>query len=159
MARVRVTKQARADLDSIVAYYEQVNLEYALVFEENVLAKVRQLERFPRFGRMVPEIKEESMRELIYRSYRIVYFVDEANAARLGATSRGGASIRSFCELGKSKGYVLIYCELIGVNLFFVHESCVDAFDLQGLTPELLYQPPQFGLLAGCPAPNGRGYP
>ena len=79
MARVRVTKQARADLDSIVAYYEQVNLEYALVFEENALAKVQQLERFPRLGRMVPEIKEESMRELIYRSYRIVYFVDEAN--------------------------------------------------------------------------------
>ena len=78
MARVRVTRQARADLDSIVAYYEQVNLEYAMVFEETVLAKVQQLERFPRLGRMVPEINEESIRELIYRSYRIVYFVDDA---------------------------------------------------------------------------------
>ena len=79
MARVRVTKQARADLDAIVAYYEQVNLEYALVFEENVLTKVQQLKRFPRIGRIVPEINEESMRELIYRSYRIVYFVDDAD--------------------------------------------------------------------------------
>ena len=79
MARVRVTKQARADLDAIVAYYERVNLEYALVFEENVLTKVQQLKRFPRIGRIVPEINEESMRELIYRSYRIVYFVDDAD--------------------------------------------------------------------------------
>lgn len=86
------------------------------------------------------------------------YIVNEADAVRLGPTSRGGASIKSFYELGRSKGYVLVYCELIGGNLFFVHESCAEAFDMQGLTPELLYQPPQFGLLAGSPAPNGRGY-
>ena len=79
MARVLIAKQARADLDAIVAYYEQVNLEYALVFEEKVLTRMRQLERYPRLGRMVPEIKDESMRELIYRSYRIVYYVDEAD--------------------------------------------------------------------------------
>jgi len=27
-------------------------------------------------GRMVPEIQDEALRELIHRSYRIVYFVD-----------------------------------------------------------------------------------
>ena len=79
MARVRISKQAWADLESIVSYYEKISPEFALVFEENVLAKVRQLERFPRLGRMVPEINDRSMRELIYRSYRIVYFVDESD--------------------------------------------------------------------------------
>lgn len=87
------------------------------------------------------------------------YIVDEVDAVRLGSTSRGGASIRAFHELGKSKDYVLVYSELIGGNLFFVHESCADAFDVRGLTPEVLYQPPQYGLLVGGPAPNGRGYP
>jgi len=45
-------------------------------FEDEAVEKVRRLEQFPRMGRMVPEIQDEALRELIHRSYRIVYFVD-----------------------------------------------------------------------------------
>ena len=45
--------------------------------KEQVLEKAHQLERFPRLGRIVPEIGDASIRELIYRSYRIMYFVDQ----------------------------------------------------------------------------------
>ena len=34
------------------------------------------LGRFPRMGRVVPEIGDEAIREVIYRQYRIIYVVD-----------------------------------------------------------------------------------
>ena len=68
-----------------------------------------------------------------------------------------GASILSYCKLGKRKGYHLVYEEINGVNLFFVHESCIRYFDDVNISPEDVYQPPQFGVIAGGTAPNGRG--
>ena len=77
MARVRVTEQARNELHAILAYYERVGaVEYAEVFEERLLTYLKRLEQFPRSGRTVPEIEDESIREIIYRSYRIVYVLD-----------------------------------------------------------------------------------
>ena len=77
MAHVRLTEQAQSELDAIIEYYERVGAtDFAEVFEENVIAKIRPLERFPRMGRVVPEIGDEAIREVIYRNYRIVYVVD-----------------------------------------------------------------------------------
>ncbi len=86
------------------------------------------------------------------------YIVPEEQAWKLSGTAREGASILALYELGLQKGYRLIYSELSGANLFFIHESLVENFDLTGLTPDALYQTPQFGELAGGAAPNGRGY-
>lgn len=86
------------------------------------------------------------------------YVVGQSEATTLGGTSREGASILSLYKLGKEKDYNLIYCELTGGNLFFIHESCKQYFDYIELTPSELYQPPQFGLLSGGVALNGRGY-
>lgn len=49
---------------------------------------------------------------------------------------------------------------LYGANAFIINESCKRYFDVDWslLTPEVLYQPPQFGLLASRVAVNGRGY-
>ena len=78
MARVRLTEQAQNELDAIIEYYERVGAaDFAEVFEEKVIAKVRSLERFPRLGRVVPEIRDEAIREVLYRNYRIVYVVDQ----------------------------------------------------------------------------------
>lgn len=87
------------------------------------------------------------------------YVVAESDAFQLSGTSREGASLKAFCELGKQKGYHLVYIELSGANLFFVHHSCIEYFDIEGIEPDILYQPPQFGVLAGGRAANGRGYP
>lgn len=86
------------------------------------------------------------------------YVVPAADAFRLSGTSAEGASIRALYELGKRKGYTLVYTELYGANLFFLHHSCLQHIDTVELTPAELYQPPQFGVLAGGRAPNGRGY-
>lgn len=80
MARVRLTEQAQNELDAIIEYYERVGAgDFAEVFEEKVIARIGSLERFPRMGRVVPEIKDEAIREVLYRNYRIVYVVDRGD--------------------------------------------------------------------------------
>jgi hypothetical protein len=69
-----------------------------------------------------------------------------------------GASIQSMYELGKKKGYELIYCDLNGVNLFFVDSRYFPLFEIEDNSPEALYNPPQFGVKDGGRAPNGRGW-
>ena len=61
-------------------------------------------------------------------------------------------------KLGKQKGYEPVYTERYGANLFFVHKDYLHYFDYRPLSAEALYQPPQFGVLAGSNAINGRGY-
>lgn len=90
------------------------------------------------------------------------YIVDRDDAFSLGATAKEGASLLAYENLAKRKGYQLIYTELSGSNAFFIHESCKQYFknvDWSQLTTETLYQAPQFGVLAGSDAANGRGYP
>jgi hypothetical protein len=86
------------------------------------------------------------------------YVIPEDKVFEWGGTAREGASLRAFYNLGLEKGYQPIYSELYGANLFFVHRDIADHFNLEGITPEALYQPPQFGELAGTDAPSGRGY-
>ncbi|MCK4951730.1 MAG: hypothetical protein KAS48_07915, partial [Gammaproteobacteria bacterium] len=86
------------------------------------------------------------------------YIVEKDKAVEYSGTSREGASILSLYELGKSKGYQLVYAELSGGNLFFVHEQYMQYFDVDEVLPEDVYQPSQFGVLCGGVAPNGRGY-
>lgn len=77
MARVRLTEQAQNELDAIIEYYERVGAsDFAEVFEEKLIEKIRPLEQFPHMGRIVPEIGDEAIREVLYRNYRIVYVVD-----------------------------------------------------------------------------------
>lgn len=38
---------------------------------------VDRLENFPRSGRIVPEINQDKIREIILGSYRVVYLLDE----------------------------------------------------------------------------------
>jgi plasmid stabilization system protein ParE len=77
VARVHFTEQAQSELDAIIEYYERIGADnFAEVFEEKVIEKIRPLEQFPQMGRIVPEISDEAIREVLYRNYRIVYVVD-----------------------------------------------------------------------------------
>lgn len=88
----------------------------------------------------------------------VEYVVDPSKVSDYGGTSLEGASLLALYNLGKRKGYELVYSELYGANLFFMHRDYLQYFSYQPLSPEALYQPSQFGVLAGGKAPNGRGY-
>ncbi|MGB3083730.1 MAG: type II toxin-antitoxin system RelE/ParE family toxin, partial [Saprospiraceae bacterium] len=54
----------------------QDSTSYASRFIDKLLARVKQLETFPKSGRVVPEFGIDSIRELIEGNYRIVYRVN-----------------------------------------------------------------------------------
>lgn len=77
MATVKWSPQARKDLAAISDYYREESPLYAERFEERVFEATRRLELFPRSGRAIPEAEDDQLREVIYRSYRIMYYVDD----------------------------------------------------------------------------------
>lgn len=77
MATVRLSSQAERELGAILDYYDRVGASgFAEVFEAKLIEKLRRLEQFPRLGRVVPEIGDEAIREVLHRNYRIVYLLD-----------------------------------------------------------------------------------
>ena len=69
-----------------------------------------------------------------------------------------GASIQSLYELGKKKGYELVYGNQAGNNLFFVDTQYYERFGLKDNSPERFYRAPTYGIETGGRAPNGRGF-
>ncbi|MBK7303932.1 MAG: type II toxin-antitoxin system RelE/ParE family toxin [Saprospiraceae bacterium] len=73
MVKVVWTKLALDDLKIIHTSISLDSTSYAGRFIDKLLNRVRQLENFPRSGRIVPEFGIENIRELIEGNYRIVY--------------------------------------------------------------------------------------
>jgi toxin ParE1/3/4 len=67
------SEQARDDLQSIVLFIARDNAEIAESFGYLLMSKVDVLAKFPQLGRVVPEENDEAIREIIFRSYRIIY--------------------------------------------------------------------------------------
>ena len=60
-------------------YHAARSPDYAEALVRRLLSAVGRLKVFPRSGRSVPEIAEESMRDVVYRDYRIIYLHDESD--------------------------------------------------------------------------------
>lgn len=80
MAEVVWRPQALRDLEAIEAYYQDVAPDFAPLFVAGAFEAAARLADFPNAGRVVPEIGDEAIRELIYRQYRIIYVVGEGSA-------------------------------------------------------------------------------
>ncbi len=73
MTQVIWAPQALRDVEAIRAYVGRDSVHYANLVVERIVAAASRLESHPLSGRMVPEVGDESLREVIYGSYRIVY--------------------------------------------------------------------------------------
>ncbi len=84
---------ARLDLSDILVYIAERNPDAARTFAVRVFDAVERLPDFPEIGRVVPEIGDPSVRELIRRPCRIVYRVradsKEIEVARVWHARRG----------------------------------------------------------------------
>jgi plasmid stabilization system protein ParE len=69
------SEQARDDLQAIVLFIARDNPNVAESFGYRLISKVDALAQFPQLGRVVPEENDESVREIIFRPYRIIYKV------------------------------------------------------------------------------------
>jgi toxin ParE1/3/4 len=66
--------QAEIDLTAIEEFYLSVAPELADLIISQIIDRTRQLELNPQSGRMVPELNDPLIREVIYRNYRIIYY-------------------------------------------------------------------------------------
>lgn len=75
MASVNWTLKAQAALDSIYDYIHQDAPYYAERVVQQIIASADRLVAFPLSGRVVPEAGRDDIREVIFQSYRIIYWV------------------------------------------------------------------------------------
>jgi toxin ParE1/3/4 len=72
---VILTPQSQEDLRHIVAHIAQDNRDRARSFGYELIDKALSIGSMPERGRVVPELNDPSVRELILGSYRIIYEV------------------------------------------------------------------------------------
>jgi plasmid stabilization system protein ParE len=84
---------ARDDLHDIVAFIAHDDPNRAMSFGYELISETDRLQEFPEIGRIVAEYRNENIREIIVRPYRMVYRVDRENKlceiARIWHSARG----------------------------------------------------------------------
>ena len=73
---VEWAQPASKDLENIIDYISQDNVDVAITIFENIKSKCKTLNQFPDRGRIVPELKAYgilSYRELIISPWRVIY--------------------------------------------------------------------------------------
>ena len=71
--RIVWSAAALRDLEEIHDFIAQNSPRYAAVVAARLVAAVDRLREFPESGRIVPELRDPVVREVIHGSYRIVY--------------------------------------------------------------------------------------
>lgn len=77
MAEVRWTALAADDLEAITEFIAADSPHYARLFAIDAITAVERLARLPFSGRIVPELGDQAIREILLGSYRILYRVKD----------------------------------------------------------------------------------
>ena len=75
---VRWSAPARDDLKQIHDYISKDSKYYARKVIQEIIAKTEKLIEHPEIVRIVPEVSNQNIRELIVYSYRLVYEISES---------------------------------------------------------------------------------
>ena len=73
------TEPAKADLRHIYKFIAEDSKQYARKVTLEVVEKTDVLDEVPRLGKVVPEIRDDNIRELHLYSYRILYEIKPPN--------------------------------------------------------------------------------
>ena len=76
--QVVFSPSARRDLEDIVRYISIDSPDRAISFAEFLVSQTKMLGQFPEIGRVVPEFGEPNIKEIIVRSYRVIYRVNQS---------------------------------------------------------------------------------
>ena len=73
MTRLRWSPRSVDDLEAIRGFIARDSSQYADLVIQRIVAAADRLTQFPEIGRIVPEVGEPRLRELIVRPVRVVY--------------------------------------------------------------------------------------
>jgi toxin ParE1/3/4 len=89
MGKIIWTEKAASHLEAIHEYISRDSIVYANRFIKTLISKTQILKTFPNSGRVLPELQDETIREIIYQNYRIVYRVSKHDAVTILAVIQG----------------------------------------------------------------------
>lgn len=75
--KIRWSSPSVADIDEICKYISKDSQTYAFIFAQRIFAAAETIALFPYAGRMVPEKREENLREKILGNYRMIYRIKD----------------------------------------------------------------------------------
>ena len=73
MAQIKWTLQALEDMEGIASFINRNSPRYAQIVILRIFQAIERLEVFPLSGRIVSEVKDKTVREILLGNYRIVY--------------------------------------------------------------------------------------
>jgi addiction module RelE/StbE family toxin len=76
MAEIKWTLQAIGDLEAISEFISRDSAYYARLFINKIISSTERLKKFPQSGRILPEINQKHIREILLGNYRIIYRVN-----------------------------------------------------------------------------------
>ena len=94
MGQVIWAPSALDDIDAIAEYIARDSESRAALFVSRIFEITDRLQEFSLSGRVIPEIGDQSCREIIYGSYRIMYRI-EGNAVWITGVVHGARDWRS----------------------------------------------------------------
>jgi plasmid stabilization system protein ParE len=71
--QIKWSPRAASHFEEICNYISIDSEHYARLFAKKINLIVKTIPQFPKAGRIVPEYKNENLRERIYQNYRIIY--------------------------------------------------------------------------------------
>ena len=98
--QVALAPSARRDLRDIVRYISSDSPDRAIAFGQFLIGSTKRLADFPEMGRIVPEFGDSALREIVVRSYRVIYRVDHDH--RQVDVVRFWHGARGFPDLGSA---------------------------------------------------------
>ncbi|PIX21729.1 MAG: type II toxin-antitoxin system RelE/ParE family toxin [Deltaproteobacteria bacterium CG_4_8_14_3_um_filter_45_9] len=75
--KIKWSPRAASNLEEICNYITKDSEYYSILFAKKITNIVKAIPQFPKSGRVVPEYRDENLREKIYKNYRIVYRLKE----------------------------------------------------------------------------------
>lgn len=75
--KIQWTEPAVSDMETVTDYIAKDSKFYALRFVERVFELLERISVFPNAGRIVPEAEDDSIREIFFYSYRIMYRIKD----------------------------------------------------------------------------------
>ncbi len=76
MTRIEWTQTAIQDVRSLREYIAKDSDAYADRFVQRIIEAAEQIAAYPQMGRRVPETDSDTIREVIFQRYRIMYRVE-----------------------------------------------------------------------------------
>jgi toxin ParE1/3/4 len=70
---IRWSPQAADDLEAVRSFIERDSVHYAKLVVQRIVAAIEMLATSPQMGRVVPELRNPEVREIIVGAYRVVY--------------------------------------------------------------------------------------